>query len=426
MKTLDEVSLVRWQQLAKESQADTTSWQQYAAEDEQRKTICKGMVELLNRFLREEVGTDGLREMFDKKTRNEWRAFGFKGMSGAMFLNMLVKHMPDEAALAAMLRSVLPVPKDIEDGRTRLRTFFDGLQGYVVKGSVTKAQVQVARAPFFISAWWHVQDTEHWPVFYVSGRNVLQQQPDYDAPSDLVDDYFGFRDYFLALAAALKVNSWTMEHILDWQNRLGGKEGPGGNGGGSGGGGGDGGGDDDDDDEGDEDQPSHVQTQWLLAKIGQKLGCKVWIATNDQKRVWKGEALGDLSVDSLPTLGLDDESQKAIRLIDVVWLKGNNQVAAAFEVEQTTSIYSGLLRMSDLVSLSPNLNFPLYIVTPKERVDQVRKQLSRPTFQTLELHKRCGFFTCEDLLQASDSIMQWASNPAAINKLAKWVDDTKS
>ena len=420
MKTLDEVSLVRWQQLAKESQADTTSWQQYAAEDEQRKTICKGMVELLNRFLREEVGTDGLREMFDKKTRNEWRAFGFKGMSGAMFLNMLVKHMPDEAALAAMLRSVLPVPKDIEDGRTRLRTFFDGLQGYVVKGSVTKAQVQVARAPFFISAWWHVQDTEHWPVFYVSGRNVLQQQPDYDAPSDLVDDYFGFRDYFLALAAALKVNSWTMEHILDWQNRLGGKKiGP----------------DkkkngkkptDDEDDEEGEAQPTHVQTQWLLAKIGPKLGCKVWIAANDQKREWKGERLGDLSVDALPNLGLDDESQKAIRLIDVVWLKGNNQVAAAFEIEQTTSIFSGLLRMSDLVSLSPNLNFPLYLVAPKERLEKVRKQLARPTFQALELHKRCGYFSCEELVQAADSILQWASAPAAINKLAKWVEDTKS
>ena len=420
MKNLDEASLIRWQQLAKESSADMASWQQYASEDEQRKTICREMSDLLNRFLREEVGTDVLRETFDKKTRNEWCSFGFKGMSGAMFLNMLVKHLPDGAELAALLRSVLPVPTGVEDGSKRMRSFLDCLREYVAKGTVTKAQVQAARVPFFISAWWHVQDTEKWPVFYVSGRNVLQQEPDYAATNDLVDDYFVFRDYFLALAAALKVNSWTMEHILDWQNRLGGKKVHD-----------DGNGKkptdevEDEDEEG-EAQPSHVQTQWLLAKIGQKLGCKVWIAANDQKRVWKGEKLGDLSVDALPTLGLDEDSQKAIRLIDVVWLKGNNQVAAAFEVEQTTSIYSGLLRMSDLVSLSPNLNFPLYIVTPQDRMDQVRKQLSRPTFQTLELHKRCGFFSCEELVQASESIMQWASNVSAINKLAKWVDDTKT
>lgn len=72
-------------------------------------------------------------------------------------------------------------------------------------------------------------------------------------------------------------------------------------------------------------------------------------------------------------------SQRLISLIDVLWIK-KNKVAAAFEVEHTTSIYSGLLRMSDLVALSPNLTFPLYIVTPQERIEKVRAELSRPTF----------------------------------------------
>jgi type II restriction enzyme len=38
-----------------------------------------------------------------------------------------------------------------------------------------------------------------------------------------------------------------------------------------------------------------------------------------------------------------------VRLIDVLWLTpSRSQVAAAFEVEHTTSIYSGILRMLDL------------------------------------------------------------------------------
>jgi hypothetical protein len=120
---------------------------------------------------------------------------------------------------------------------------------------------------------------------------------------------------------------------------------------------------------------------------------------------------------------MDSESQRIIELIDVLWLRGTNRVVAAFEVERTTSIYSGLLRMSDLAALSPNLNFPLYIVAPKSRMDKVRRELSRPTFQYLELHKRCGFFSDNDLIEEADSIMRWASDPSAIERLAQKVSD---
>src|SRR5206468_1344012 len=96
-------------------------------------------------------------------------------------------------------------------------------------------------------------------------------------------------------------------------------------------------------------EATHTKTQWLLAKIGHKLGCKVWIAANDRKKIWDGQVLGELSLSQLPNLGLDPDAKKIISLIDVVWLKGGKQIAAAFEIEHTTSIYSGILRMSDLV-----------------------------------------------------------------------------
>lgn len=99
---------------------------------------------------------------------------------------------------------------------------------------------------------------------------------------------------------------------------------------------------------------------------------------------------------------------------------------AAFEVEHTTSIYSGLLRMSDLVTLSPNINFPLYIVTPNFRLEQVRRELARPTFQVLELHKRCSFFSEESLIQNAENIMRWANHPSAIENLAFNVSDVDS
>src|SRR6202008_1759128 len=87
---------------------------------------------------------------------------------------------------------------------------------------------------------------------------------------------------------------------------------------------------------------------------------------------------------------------------DVLWLSGNS-IVAAFEVECTTSIYSGLLRMSDLLALQPNLDISLYLVAPDERRDKAEQELLRPTFALREkpLARLCGFLPfsklCEQL-----------------------------
>src|SRR5262245_28993583 len=78
-------------------------------------------------------------------------------------------------------------------------------------------------------------------------------------------------------------------------------------------------------------------------------------------------------------LQFDDATNRTIELIDVLWLKGH-AIVAAFEIESTTSIYSGLLRMSDLIAMQPNLNIPLYLVAPDERREKVLVEVNRPTF----------------------------------------------
>src|SRR5688572_15161985 len=139
--------------------------------------------------------------------------------------------------------------------------------------------------------------------------------------------------------------------------------------------------------------------------------------------MWNGDKLGNLSLSVLPNLGIGNDAQRIISLIDVLWLRGTNQVVAAFEIESTTSIYSGLLRMSDLVITCPNLTFDCFIAIPNKRSLDVVKQLSRPTFQDLELHRKCRFFTFEDLRREMESIMKWAKDPISMRDLAKSVDD---
>ena len=119
-------------------------------------------------------------------------------------------------------------------------------------------------------------------------------------------------------------------------------------------------------------------------------------------------------------------TQRTIELIDVLWISGHNHIVAAFEVEHSTTIYSGLLRMSDLAVLAPSVSFPIYIVAPKDRLDDVRRQLRRPTFQVLELHKRAAFFSIEDLARDAESIMRFANSAASIDALAERVDDVSA
>ena len=432
-----------WRLLWEEMARDEDAMAAYGKWQARRQQGQPEMLELLRRFLAGTIATEELRATFDRRAKGEWDVFGLNGMSGAMFLNRLVKHGPDPRALTSALRRALPAPEDAKEAGERLDEFVSFLRDLRTRAQVEARQIQPARAAFFVSAWWHVQDTERWPAFQPSARQVLRAEEDLYTPSgDPVRDYLAFREMFLAVSAALKRTTWELEYLCWWHlHRESAAY---------------------EDmavevaDESDtsprrdiprermarvpvvrepradphveeaQETSAHTHIQWLLAKIGRKLGCRVWIAANDRNRRWKGESLTALSISRLPSLGIDPESQRIVSLIDVVWLGRTNQVTAAFEVEHTTSVYSGLLRMADLAALAPNLNFPLYLVAPEDRLEKVRRELLRPTFQMLELHRRCAFFSSEALLNAAESIMRWGSGPAAIDRLAARVDDVRT
>jgi len=154
----------------------------------------------------------------------------------------------------------------------------------------------------------------------------------------------------------------------------------------------------------------------LLAKIGHQVGCDVWIATNDQSKSWKGERLGDLSLKVLPPL-VDNTSRRIINLIDVLWLRGDD-VLAAYEIEHTTSIASGLLRLYDLDALCPTRTMHLCVVIPHPSLKRFQAVLARPAFQRLNMQKRCLIIQEETLLEHAEHILRWASSPTVITRLA--------
>lgn len=132
------------------------------------------------------------------------------------------------------------------------------------------------------------------------------------------------------------------------------------------------------------DDRSHTEIQAWLRDLGRALGYSVWVASNDRGRDIAGGRLGDGCRDVLPRALSSLAGGESVRLIDVLWFDSNDAVRAAFEVEHSTSIYSGILRMADLAASLPREALPdLYLVAPDGREEEVRSQAARPAFRAI-------------------------------------------
>ena len=121
----------------------------------------------------------------------------------------------------------------------------------------------------------------------------------------------------------------------------------------------------------------HDEMQWRLIRLGQLARCDVWVPRADQPKQYEGHHFRDFVLHEFHE-ALD--VPRSIENIDVVWKFGPYSIKSAFEIEHSTSIYSGILRLSDLRAEAPNSNYPLFIVASEDRRRKVFEELSRPTF----------------------------------------------
>ena len=134
---------------------------------------------------------------------------------------------------------------------------------------------------------------------------------------------------------------------------------------------------------GEDSDRSHTEVQAWLRDLGRALGYEVYIAANDRNRLCAPGRLGDGCLEDLPQTLSAARGADAVRLIDVLWIK-NGDVTAAFEVEHSTSIYSGIVRLLDLcLGVPTSIARELFIVAPDDRESEVAAQLRRPAFSRI-------------------------------------------
>lgn len=164
----------------------------------------------------------------------------------------------------------------------------------------------------------------------------------------------------------------------------------------------------------------HTEMQYHLLKIGNALGYDVIAASNDRSKAFDGKSFSFMCLSQFPEYTLDEETLNTIKLIDVLWFAtGTNNVIAAFEVEKSTSIYSGILRLTDLSYTIANGIEVLYLIVPDKRERDVVLQLSRPAIKKMNLKIKYILFS--ELRQNCDALCKFGDSHHILGKVAKSV-----
>lgn len=136
-------------------------------------------------------------------------------------------------------------------------------------------------------------------------------------------------------------------------------------------------------------QRRHAQIQVALFLIGYQLNYRTWIAQNDKGLLYQNKriceypgVISDLRNERL--LMAYGEAAQAALLIDCIWFKNGKLMPAVMEVEHSTGVRSGLLRMKKFKDQLPPFPSRWVIVAPDADRDLVLRECQAPQFHDLD------------------------------------------
>jgi len=151
-----------------------------------------------------------------------------------------------------------------------------------------------------------------------------------------------------------------------------------------------------------EQQRRHAQMQIALVLIGQQLGLRTWVAANDRRIEYAGNAIADMSgvvnnLNSENVLRSYPEAARAGRFIDCIWFKNDRLMPAVLEIEHSTGVNSGLARMKAFHDVAPPLQgIDWTIVAPDEDQHSVCVKANQQPYREMDV-KFLSYSAVEEL-----------------------------
>ncbi|WP_418286776.1 hypothetical protein [Halorubrum sp. DTA46] len=135
--------------------------------DQRREDRLPVLRELIEDFLSEDLPLGEFKTEIDGQNKR-FPYWGFKGMNGMMFFNMIYSSAGEERwdELGDLLRNIIQTPTDKTEAKAKIRS----LQGFVERLRNEVEDLRTAprpgSIPYFLSYFWQVQDPERYPIYY--------------------------------------------------------------------------------------------------------------------------------------------------------------------------------------------------------------------------------------------------------------------
>ncbi len=171
--------------------------------DEKRlKLIGDSLSAILSSFFSGALSLIEFKTQIDRiNKRNE--LWGFKGIKGQMFFNLLYNGCVDEAELAAELRAAIAVPDNDDIAKSRIRNFSSYVRriGETIEaaGGSKQSRPKPSSVPFFLSYFWQIQQPDVWPVYYTNSVQVLADLNLFQPSDDFADSYVAYKGLHVEL-----------------------------------------------------------------------------------------------------------------------------------------------------------------------------------------------------------------------------------
>jgi 5-methylcytosine-specific restriction protein B len=169
----------------------------------------------LTQFRVGQMDLDTFRQALDRRTRADWQFFGLKGASGAMFVNMLARNVPDREGVTAALRAALLPPANAGEAEARIRGLTAWLDAGIEADDFGRDQVHPGRAATFLSTCWAAEAPD-WPAWWRSAIGVFSDDGIYHPEADRAASYARFHGVYTALCATLGIDALDLEGVCAW------------------------------------------------------------------------------------------------------------------------------------------------------------------------------------------------------------------
>ncbi|WP_136515936.1 restriction endonuclease FokI C-terminal domain-containing protein [Geomonas edaphica] len=185
---------------------------------------------LLSSFLDGQISVQDFKSKVDSiNKKNE--LWGFKGIKGQMFFNMVVNVAADDLEECKQeMISALAAPDNDTLASSRIKTFASYVkrlgEAWVSAGNTKYGAPKIGSIPFFLSYFWQVQNRQLWPTYYTTSVQALTDLNLWQPTDDIASDYVAFKKLHEELAELFSDKSgslfdlYRVEHVLWYKGNL--------------------------------------------------------------------------------------------------------------------------------------------------------------------------------------------------------------